>query len=141
MSVSLEFLAGNPDAVSGKPECVVRSVVEGFIRERGPKRGLDHAAALLGVTTRWARAVRYGEGARVNAETFLRAVEAHRALRAERRARVLRELAEIEGGADAHRVLEADDQARDLARGSVGGAGEAMGGPHPPRLRAEGPLT
>lgn len=139
MSVSLEFMSGSPERESGKPECLVREVLDGFVRERGAKRGLDHAAALLGVTTRWARSLRYGEGARVNAETFLRAVEAHRALRAERRARVLRELAEIDGSADAHRVLEADDDARDLARGCLDGPGTAMGRAHPPR--DQGPLT
>lgn len=96
-------------ALSGNPDHVVREVIEGFVAERGPKRGLHHAAELLGVTERWVRGFRFGEPARVRADVFLRAVEARRAVRAERRARLLRELAEIGDEPDAPVGVEARD--------------------------------
>ena len=84
-------------AFSEKPDSTVRVLVQAAIAEHGPKRGMHRVAEMLGVTERWLRGFRYGEPARIDAEVFLRAVEARRVLRAERRARLLRELAELEG--------------------------------------------
>ncbi|HXH01284.1 MAG TPA: hypothetical protein VNI56_03730 [Xanthomonadaceae bacterium] len=55
---------------------------------------------MLGVTERWVRSYRYGEPARVAAETYLRALDARRLLRAERRAALLQELHDIEAEAN-----------------------------------------
>lgn len=93
-------------AFSENPDTTVRVVCRDFIAEHGPKAGRHRIAALLGVSERWVRGLLYGEPARIDAQVFLRAVEARRLLRAERRARLLRELAEIEDGPDA-----ADDDA------------------------------
>ena len=83
---------------------VLRDVLDDALKLHGPKRGLWLAAQLLGVTERWLRAWRYGEPARVSAEVYLRALDARRTLRAERRARLIQELREIEAGDDAARV-------------------------------------
>jgi hypothetical protein len=84
----------------------VREVIDEATRLDGPKRGLFRAAELLGVTERWLRGFRYGEPARVTAETYLRALDARQALREERRARLLAELRDIEAAAHAEARAE-----------------------------------
>ena len=79
----------------------VREVIEHAIAVDGLKRGLFRAADMLGVTERWLRSLRFGEPARVSAATYLRAVEARRRLREERRTLLLAELRAIDAAEDA----------------------------------------
>lgn len=101
----------------------VREVIEEACRLEGPKRGLFRAAALLGVTERWLRGFRYGEPARVTAETYLRAIDARQALRQERRARLLAELQDIEAAADAEFASRVGFGGLLVDQRSVGGPG------------------
>ena len=89
---------------SNPTDHVLREVVDAAVANDGLKRGLHRAAEMLGVTERWLRAFRYGEPARVSAETYLRALEARRILRDERRSRLLAELHAIEAAAHADRL-------------------------------------
>lgn len=93
---------------------VVRDVVEQAVRADGFKRGLFRAASMLGVTERWLKAVRYGEPAAVDADTYLRALEARQALLRERQARLAREIAEIEA------AIHADAAAPPVRLSAVG---------------------
>ena len=122
-------------ACADTPASVCREVIDGWIAHLGFKVGLFRAAQALGVTERWARGLRAGEPARVDAAVYLRAVEARRLLRAERRARLLAELQALETADDqmpAHHLLaprnragRAADDAGRVAGGPVCGATEA----------------
>ena len=117
------------------PASACREVIDGWIAAEGFKAGLHRAAQALGVTERWARGLRAGEPARVDAAVYLRAVEARRLLRAERRARLLAELQALEAIDDqtpAHHLLaprdsagRATDDAGRVAGELVCGAAEA----------------
>lgn len=79
----------------------VREVIELAVAVDGIKRGLYRAADALGVSERWLRGFRSGDAARVSAEIFIRAVEAARVLRAERREQLLAELRALDAADDA----------------------------------------
>lgn len=107
----------------------VREVIEEACRLDGPKRGLFRAAELLGVTERWLRGFRYGEPARVTAETYLRAIEARQALRQERRVRLLAELQDIEAAADAELASRVGLGGLLVDQRPVGGSGRLVRAP------------
>jgi len=104
---------------SENPDTTVRVIAREWIAELGPKRGRHRIAELLGVTERWVRGLLYGEPARIDAQVFLRAMDARRLLRAERRARLQRELAEIEGDLDAVDDLRGDGAGLPPGQGHV----------------------
>lgn len=80
----------------------VRDMVAAFIAHHGSKAGRDLAAEALGKKARWLRSLLAGESARVDAETYLRALEARQTIALERAARLRAELAEIEQEYAAH---------------------------------------
>ena len=78
------------------PDNVVREVIADAVALHGLKRGLPVAASLMGVSERWLRAIRYGEPARISADTYCRALAARRTLLDARRNRLLAELRHLE---------------------------------------------
>ena len=86
----------NTHSLSEKPDDTVQSVLTLALAAYGVKRGIARAAELLGVSERWCRSLRFGEPARINAATYLRALEARQALAAERAAQIRAELASLD---------------------------------------------
>lgn len=130
MMAAMAFPAASPDGI-------VRDVCNDMVRRHGLKRGLHFAAEALGVSERWARALRSHETKRVSAEVYLRAIEAQRALRLERLATLRREIAELEAANETsptHLVLAQGSGDGGMAGAASDGAGGARQQPAAARV-------
>lgn len=87
---------GNTEHRSDSPDAVVRQVIDLAVSVCGFKAGLFRAASLIGTTERWVKSLRFGEPARINADTYLRALEARQSLALERAAQLRAELASLD---------------------------------------------
>jgi hypothetical protein len=107
----------NGSDTTDTPDRVVRQVIDLAVAVAGAKRGLFRAAELIGATERWVKSLRFGEPARISAQTYLRALEARQALAAERAAQLRAELVSLEKLS--RNVL--NESARGLASAATGG--------------------